>query len=403
MSKHRPDTSARWRDYRRLWLPELMVLLVLAVTLTPVFWFSDLDIRAADLFYHPENPQDPWFEEHDPLWRFCYQTSPLLAALLGFGSLLVLAASHVSRRFADYRAHALFVLLVVIVGPGLLVNGLFKEHWDRARPRQIVEFGELQFYTPPLKIGSYDEGKSFPAGHSSVAFSLVFLWFLWRRRNLALAITALLGTLVVGSIYGAGRMAAGAHFLSDVLWSALITAATSLVLYYFVLNIPAREDRGAAAWPPRHPRIMMSVYAALAVTLLVGVLVLTPFRHNWTDIHSTPLQRLTLNVDAATVALRLTPSSSYAARIKGRARGFGFPGNSLVIDNDAAGSGTYSIAHRGVFTEIDSRLFLRINPTKISALDLRVGRGDVQVRNAYLRDSLQLTITAPAGQVTWLD
>jgi len=391
-----------WREYRHYWLPQLIVLVVLAVLVTAVFWLSDLDIQVARLFFHPENPKDPWFEEHTPLWEFCYWTSPLLAAALGFASLSLLAASHFVQTLARYRVHALFVLLVVIIGPGLLVNAVFKEHWDRARPRQVVEFGGTQAYTPPLKVGEAEDGKSFPAGHSSVAFSFIALWFVLRRRRLVLAWVALGGTLAMGAIYGTGRMAAGAHFLSDVLWSALIPSGVALALYYFVLNVPAREDRFTDA-QPRYPILMGSGYAVLAATLLLGVLVLTPFKHNWTYIYDTPLRRLSVEIDEANVALRLTEKPAYSARIKGKARGFGLPGNRLAISNDTAKESQYTVAHKGLFTEIDSRLSLRVNPRHVAEFELRVQHGDVKIRNARLRDKLQLTITAPNGTITWVD
>jgi hypothetical protein len=39
------------------------------------------------------------------------------------------------------RMYGLFILLSVILGPGLLVNLVFKDHWGRPRPRQVVALG----------------------------------------------------------------------------------------------------------------------------------------------------------------------------------------------------------------------------------------------------------------------
>ena len=187
-----------------------------------------------------------------------------------------------------------------------------------------------------------------------------------------------------------------------MLWSALIPSGVALGLYYFVLNIPARED-GRSDTQPRYPILMGSGYAVLAATLLLGVLVLTPFKHNWTDIYNKPLQRLSIEIDEANVALRLTEKPVYAVHIKGKARGFGLPGNRLAISDDTASESRYSVAHKGLFTEIDSRLSLRVNPRHVAAFELRVQHGDVKVRNARLRNTLQLTITAPNGTITWVD
>ena len=44
---------------------------------------------------------------------------------------------------------------------------------------------------------------------------------------------------VTAGLLGVGRMAAGAHFLSDILWSALLAAGVSHILYYHE-GIPTR-------------------------------------------------------------------------------------------------------------------------------------------------------------------
>ena len=37
-------------------------------------------------------------------------------------------------------------------------------------------------------------------------------------------------------------MAGGGHFLSDVIWSALLAYGVCHILYYYVLRIPCRES-----------------------------------------------------------------------------------------------------------------------------------------------------------------
>ena len=41
-----------------------------------------------------------------------------------------------------------YLLLVLILGAGLIVNGILKEDFGRARPRDIVEFGGSKIFTP---------------------------------------------------------------------------------------------------------------------------------------------------------------------------------------------------------------------------------------------------------------
>jgi membrane-associated PAP2 superfamily phosphatase len=55
--------------------------------------------------------------------------------------------------------------------------------------------------------------------------------------------------VTLGTLLGIGRMAAGAHFLSDAVWSALIVYIVAHGLYYYVLRIPAREDSRQTLYP----------------------------------------------------------------------------------------------------------------------------------------------------------
>ena len=93
---------------------------------------------------------------------------------------------------------------------------------------------------PPLVFGS--SGNSFPCGHCSIAFVFSAFYLLWRRRHPVWAWGMLSGSTVLGLSIGMSRMAAGGHFLSDVLWSAVLTWMVLLVLYWLVMKIPWRED-----------------------------------------------------------------------------------------------------------------------------------------------------------------
>ncbi len=61
-----------------------------------------------------------------------------------------------------------FLILSVVIGPGLIINAVFKDHWDRPRPRDVVEFGGMLQCTPAPLRG--ESGESFPCGHCSVGF-----------------------------------------------------------------------------------------------------------------------------------------------------------------------------------------------------------------------------------------
>jgi membrane-associated PAP2 superfamily phosphatase len=225
--------------YRQAWL-----WLNIVAASTVVFWFSDWDLTVAHFFYAPVTGAKHWFLDDFPLWKlFFYDGVPYLAALVLVGGLLIIVLSTVLLRWYRLRLSAAYVLLVFLLGPGLLVNSVFKDHWGRARPVQVVELGGAQAYTPPVYFVSDGHGRSFPSGHSSIGFAFIAFWFLWRKRKPGWARAALAVTLLFGCTIGLTRMAAGGHFLSDVMWSAWMPLFAAWVLYYPLLRIPDREQR----------------------------------------------------------------------------------------------------------------------------------------------------------------
>src|SRR5256885_1834888 len=132
------------------------------------------------------------------------------------------------------RKTLMFLVAAVALGPGLIVNTVLKDHWGRARPSQVAEFGGArQFTAAPLLAAQCERNCAFVSGHAALGFSLVsfalLLPFGGRRK------TAIAAALGFGALVGLARMAAGAHFLTDVLYAGLITVATSWLLYQWIV------------------------------------------------------------------------------------------------------------------------------------------------------------------------
>lgn len=129
-----------------------------------------------------------------------------------------------------------YLVLTMAVGPGLLVNEVFKNHWGRARPRQVAEFGGTAHYTPPgIPTDQCLKNCSFTSGDASVAFWFFAVAFLLpqRCRGYGLAFAVLFGLFI-----GFGRMAQGAHFFSDVLYSGLTVYLSARVIHHLMLRRP---------------------------------------------------------------------------------------------------------------------------------------------------------------------
>ena len=215
----------------------LIAGLILGV-LTVVFRVTNLDITIESLFYSPERG---WFLQHAHPWDFLYRYGNIPGLVLASGGVIVFAAGFFYRRAVKYRKAALFLGLVMVLGPGLIVNTAFKHYWGRPRPRQIQELGGTQKYLPVWQKGISGEGKSFPSGHASVAFYLFTPYFFLRKSRKRWALFLLLLGIAYGLFMGVARMAQGGHFPSDVVWAGGFTYLAGLVLACFF-----RFDNGAA-------------------------------------------------------------------------------------------------------------------------------------------------------------
>jgi lipid A 4'-phosphatase len=165
-------------------------------------------------------------------WAFAIAvTAPLLLKIL----------SPRSRLLVRPRA-TLFVLATFALGPGLIVNGILKEHWGRARPRALSEFGGDAIFSPAWWISDQcARNCSFVSGEAAAAFCLVALVFLVRKEQRP---AMLVFTLSFAATVSLTRIAVGAHFLSDVLIAWLITLCVMIALDRVVLKgLPGKFDR----------------------------------------------------------------------------------------------------------------------------------------------------------------
>lgn len=122
-----------------------------------------------------------------------------------------------------------FLLLALLVGPGLIANLLFKDHWGRARPREITEFNGSAAFSPAFTMTDQcDKNCSFISGDGSFGFFLPsFAYVVRRKRKRAV----FWGSIIAGCAFGASRIAMGAHFLSDVVSAAMFMLLTSAALH----------------------------------------------------------------------------------------------------------------------------------------------------------------------------
>jgi lipid A 4'-phosphatase len=206
---------------------ELGVLMLLMSTTTALFWLSDWDIRVAEYFYNAAEPKQPWPLKTVWLVKPIYDYAFAVIFAFGCCALLTVLASYRFALIRRFRKSAFYVLLVILLGPGLMVNLVFKDHWGRPRPLHISELGGQYAYVPPLQFGDTPD-KSFVCGHCSVGYAAFAVYFLAQEWLLAYALLA----AGLGLLIGWTRMAVGGHFLSDVLWSGYTVFLVAYLLFY---------------------------------------------------------------------------------------------------------------------------------------------------------------------------
>jgi len=194
-----------------LWIPAAVLALV------PVLaWTTPLDTALARLFYDGSG----WPVGQSAPFDFAYHYGQHLGFLPALAALAVLLAGLCRPKLAKWRRGAAFLLLLLAIGPGLLVNVVFKEGWNRPRPREIAEFGGQYSYQAPFVMGEDASGKkSFASGHAAMAFFFLAPYFILLARNRRAGLFWLSFGIAWGLFVGAARIAQGAHWFSDVIWS----------------------------------------------------------------------------------------------------------------------------------------------------------------------------------------
>lgn len=213
------------------------VLLGAGFALTAVVFAAApaLDLQAAAMFYRGGNTFAGQTPSGDALRRVLYWIPT--AVLLGF------AALYLARRFAASPVWGptarglLFLSLSFVVGPGLVVNTALKDHSHRPRPNQTLNFGGVDTFQPFYSFdGDCARNCSFVSGEGATgAWTLAPALLLPPQvRTIAVVIS-----IAFASSVGLLRMAFGAHYLSDTLFSFLIVWALVWMLWRWMIRPPA--------------------------------------------------------------------------------------------------------------------------------------------------------------------
>lgn len=195
----------------------------------------DLDLSALSF-----NSKIQMFDVNAQMWvQHARNAARLIITLLVLPAFLAVLGKIIlpQRRLLIEGRAALFLIATLAVGPGLVTNLILKDHWGRARPIDVQQFGGTEHFTAWWDPnGDCPTNCSFIAGEPSGAFWTLAPAALAPPELRALAYGA---ALVFGMSVGALRIAAGAHFFSDVAFAGVFMFIVVWVGHGVIYRWPA--------------------------------------------------------------------------------------------------------------------------------------------------------------------
>ena len=202
----------------------LIVFLILAtfVTVSP-----SIDLYIGSLFYYGD--KQFLIQSYYPVSIFFRKILLPLILIYVFVLPLVLRFFPLQKIYFGYKFTLSEIVYIWVSGAVtmlLVVNVLLKNMWGRARPNDVSYFNGFQDFTPWYKISdACSSNCSFVSGDSSVGFFLIVFYFI-TKKNAYLYLG-----LILGSLLGFIRIAAGGHFFSDIIFSQIVVTVTILVSF----------------------------------------------------------------------------------------------------------------------------------------------------------------------------
>lgn len=217
------------RTYERLLFAYLLTVIAALVTFAA---FPRLDLAVSGLFADA-GVGFPWADGAAAVLNLVLRRLGELAAV---GLVLWCLWGWVSGsvRGDDLRCWS-FAAAGVVLASGVLVNLGLKSHVGRARPDQLAEFGGLAAFSPAWQVTDQcARNCSFTSGEVALAASLasaalVLLWPRMKRAGDRLWALALAGGYV--GVVTLLRVGLGRHFVSDAVFSILVSVGVAFALY----------------------------------------------------------------------------------------------------------------------------------------------------------------------------
>ncbi len=192
--------------------------------------FTSFNLTIANLLYdasrHRWLASDSWLTNY-----VIHDAGRDLIAFIFLAAVVVFLLGFIRpARFKKWQRFTAYLALCIALTTGLV--GLGKKFSSVGCPWDLQQFGGTHPYTHLFSPNHKHDtsGHCFPGGHSSGAFSLYALYFIFLLLLPKHARKVLVAVTVLGLIYAVGQWTRGAHFMIHDIWSAAIGWYISLIL-----------------------------------------------------------------------------------------------------------------------------------------------------------------------------
>jgi membrane-associated PAP2 superfamily phosphatase len=200
----------------------LIIVISIAAVVGLVFGlYPELDLKISALFFDPAKKD--FMLRWSPLLGFLRDAAMWVVSVIAAPAFIALAIKMLRPRGKLLIAGRALVFLIatLALAPGLVTNVVLKDYWPRSRPIDVPQFNGEEYFTAWWDPrGGCPKNCSFVGGEASGAF-----WTLapaslsppaWRPAAYGAA-------LIFATGVSALRLAFGAHFFTDVVFSGVFT------------------------------------------------------------------------------------------------------------------------------------------------------------------------------------